>query len=101
MKTIRRSGARDLPPDVDSVRSSVTVLPRPPVRPAVGSVVKVNSYCGLQMLVRIEKVEEDDTGWRAWAAPTQSYDKELRDLGVPILPSYPLMRVFDFQVQDR
>jgi hypothetical protein len=53
------------------------------------------------MLVRIEKVEEDDTGWRAWAAPTQSYDKELRDLGVPILPSYPLMRVFDFQVQDR
>ena len=101
MKTIRRSGARDLPPDADSVRSTVTVLPRPPVSPPVGSVVKVNAYCGLQMLVRIEKVEEDDTGWRAWASPAQPYDKELRDLGVPVISNYPLMRVFDFQVQDR
>jgi hypothetical protein len=53
------------------------------------------------MLVRIEKVEEDDTGWRAWASPAQPYDKELRELGVPVISNYPLMRVFDFQVQDR
>lgn len=101
MRTIRRSGARDLPPDADSVKSAVTVLPKGDPMPAVGDIVTVAAYCGLQLEVRIDAVEPDETGWRAWATEMQNRDDELRALGVYVPKERSRMRVFDFQVQNR
>lgn len=98
MKTIRRSGAYDLPPNADTVMSAVTILSKPAPLPSIGDVVTVKSYCGLLIVVKLTEVEVDETGWRALAMEVVNRDAELRALGVfiPQVPTY--MRIFDSQV---
>lgn len=69
--------------------------------PKPGEIVLVNSYCGLRLEVRIDEVQPDETGWRAWATQTTDRDDELRALGVYVPKEKSRMRVFDFQVQNR
>ena len=98
MKTIRRSGAYDLPPNADTVMSAVTILSKPAPLPNIGDVVTVKSYCGLHLVVKLTEVEVDETGWRALAMEVVNRDAELRALGVfvPQVPTH--MRIFDSQV---
>jgi hypothetical protein len=98
MKSIRRSGAYDLPPNADTVISSITVVSKPAPLPSIGDIVTVKSYCGLHLVVKLTEIEIDETGWRALAMEVVNRDAELRALGV-FIPQVPThMRIFDSQV---
>lgn len=98
MRTIRRSGARDLPPSVDDVRSSVTV--QQATHPKPGDVITVFVPCGIDMRVRVSEITPDPEGWMGWAMPIDDAGQPLRALGVPIERNYP-MRIFEHQVVDK
>ena len=98
MKTIRRSGAHDLPPNADTIMSSVTILSKPKPLPNIGDILTIKSYCGLHLVVKLVSIETDHTGWRALATEVFNRDDELRALGVFIPKISEPMQVFDSQV---
>lgn len=98
MKTIRRSGAYDLPPNADTIISEVTVALNQKSLPKIGDILTIKAYCGLNLIVKIVSIETDCTGWRGKAVETINRDDELRALGVFIPKVSEPMQFFDSQV---
>lgn len=95
MRTIRRSGARDLPPSADRVMPVVIVTPP---HPSPGEVVSIMSYAGIPLRVKVSEISLDDTGWVGWGDVLPGNERALREAGVPDCGSSTRMRIFDWQL---
>lgn len=92
---IRRSGARDLPPSADHVRSQITVASTAP-RP--GTALTVMAPCGVRLCVRVREAEMVDKEWIGWADVMPGKEKDLLSAGVPAEMKSVPMRIFSWQV---
>lgn len=96
MRTIRRSGARDLPPDADHVGSQVTVAT---TAPRAGTLLSISSPCGVALRVRVKEAEMLGQDWIGWADVLPGSEKDLQRAGVPVGGEDVPMRIFSWQVQ--
>lgn len=94
MRTVRRSGARDLPPSADS--TPVVIIS--PARPSAGEIIGVMSPAGVALRVRVTEIVRDVNGWIGWGDVLPGLERELRQAGVPESGSDARMRIFDWQL---
>jgi hypothetical protein len=97
-RTIRRSGARDLPPSADSVASSVVSQPAGRALPSVHEIVEVQTFSGVKVRARITDVEPVSDGWIGWGEQISDADSLFKSAGVPPCGPSDLIRLFDWQV---
>lgn len=98
MRTIRRSGARDLPPSADSVKSAVRI--QSASHPKLGDIITILAPCGINIRVRVTEITPDAEGWTGWALMVDDLSRELRALSVPG-DINSQVRIFDHQVVDK